>query len=52
MYYKEEELVITPTRNPKPLSQTAENITIITLDEIEAMNAHTLTDILKNIPGV
>lgn len=52
MYYKEEELVVTPSRNPKPLSQTAENITIITLDEIEAMNAHTLTDVLKNIPGV
>jgi len=52
MYYKEKELVVTPTRNPKSISQTAENITIITSDEIEAMNAHTLTDVLKNIPGV
>ena len=52
MFYKEEELVVTPSRQLKPISQVAENITIITLDEIEAMNAHTLTDVLKNIPGV
>ncbi len=52
MYYSEEALVVTPSRNPKPISQIAENITVITLDEIEAMNAHTLNDVLKNIPGV
>ncbi|MCK5506623.1 MAG: TonB-dependent receptor, partial [Thermodesulfovibrionia bacterium] len=37
---------------PKPLSQVAENITIITAKEIENMNAHTLTDVLNTIPGV
>jgi len=52
MYYSEEELVVTPSRNPKTLSQTAENVTVITTDEIEAMNAHTLADVLNNIPGV
>ncbi len=39
-------------RAPKPLSQTAENITIITRVEIEALNAHTLTDVLATVPGV
>ncbi len=52
MYYKEEELVVTPTRHPKPLSQVAENITVITKEEIEAMNAHTLSDVLIMVPGI
>jgi len=52
MYYSEKELVVTPSRQLKPISQVAENITVITLDEIEAMNAHTLTDVLKSIPGL
>jgi vitamin B12 transporter len=52
MFYKEEELVVTPTRYPKPISQTAENITVVTAEQIEAMNAHTLTDVLNTIPGV
>ena len=52
MFYKEEDLVVTPTRRPEPLSQVAENITVITSEEIEMINAHTLTDVLNNIPGV
>jgi len=52
MYYSENKLVVTPSRNPKPLSQTAENITVITCDEIESINAHTLSDILNYIPGI
>src|SRR4030067_3014962 len=52
MFYKEEELVVTPTRYPKPISQTAENITVITAEQIESMNAHTLTDVLNTIPGI
>lgn len=40
------------SRAPKPLSQTAENITIITTQEIEALNAHTLADVLATIPGI
>jgi len=35
MFYKEEDLVVTPTRRPEPLSQVAENITVITSEEIE-----------------
>jgi vitamin B12 transporter len=52
MFYKEDELVVTPTRYPKPISQVAENMTVITYKEIEEMNAHTLTDVLNTIPGI
>ena len=52
LFYKEEDLVVTPSRSPKPMSQVADNITIITSKEIERMHAHTVADILKFIPGV
>jgi len=52
MFYRDSDLVVTPSRTPKPISQVAENITIVTRKEIEAINAHTLADILNIIPGV
>lgn len=52
MYYKTDDLVVSATRNPKPLSQAAENITIITAKEIEMMSAHTLVDVFANVPGI
>lgn len=52
MFYEEKDLVITPTRYPKPIFQVAENITVIYSDEIEAMNAHTVADVLRWIPGM
>src|SRR4030065_799470 len=52
MFYKEEELVVTPTRYPKPISQVAENITVITSKEIEEMNAHTVAEVLSRVTGV
>ncbi len=51
MIYKDEDLV-TPGRVAKPVSQVAENITVIDADEIEAINAHTLTDVLYHVTGV
>lgn len=42
----------TASRAPKPLSQTAENITVVTADEIKQLNAHTLTDVLNTITGL
>jgi len=39
-------------RLPRHLSRTAENTTVITASEIEALNAHTLIDILATIPGI
>jgi vitamin B12 transporter len=52
MFYKEKELVVTPTRYPKPISQVAENITVITSQEIEAMNAHTVAEVLNRVTGL
>lgn len=51
MIYKDQDLV-TPTRSPKPISQVAENITVIDADEIEAIGAHTLADVLLHVTGV
>jgi vitamin B12 transporter len=52
MYYKTDDLVVSATRNPKPISQSAENITVITAKEIEMMGAHTLVDVFAHIPGI
>jgi vitamin B12 transporter len=52
MLYRESDLVVTATRAPKPLSQVAENVSVITADEIEAINAHTLADVLQYVTGV
>lgn len=52
MYFKEPDLVVTPSRDPKPVSQVAENVSIITAKDIQAVNAHTLADILNSVTGV
>jgi vitamin B12 transporter len=53
MYFKEEELVVeSPTRSPKPITQTAENVTVVTAKDIELMNAHTVADVLNTVTGV
>jgi len=52
MFYREKDLVVSPTRHPKPISQVAENITVVTAREIEEMNAHTVAEVLNRIPGL
>lgn len=52
MFYEGKDLVVSATRSPKPISQTAENITVITAADIEMMGAHTLPDVLDNVPGI
>ncbi len=52
MFYREKDLVVSPTRHPKPISQVAENITIITAKQIEEMNAHTVAEVLNRVPGL
>jgi vitamin B12 transporter len=52
LYFDEEELVETATRSPKPITQVAENVTIVTAKEIEAMRAHTLAEVLERQSGV
>ncbi len=53
MFYEEKDLVVqSATRYPKPLSQVAENMSVITAADIEAMNAHTLAEVLNRVPGI
>ena len=53
LYFKEDDLYVeSPTRGKKSITQTAENVTIITAREIQLMNAHTLADVLNTVPGV
>lgn len=52
MYFREDDLVIAPTRTPKLLSQVAENVSIVTAEDIRAMNAHSIYDVLKMVTGV
>lgn len=52
MFYKDKDLVVTSTRHPKPVSQVAENISVVTAKEIEDMNAHTVAEVLNRVPGL
>jgi vitamin B12 transporter len=52
LFYNENDLVVTATRSEKPISQVAENITVVTSDEIKAMNAHSLADVLNRVTGL
>ncbi len=53
MYFKEEELeVLSATRSLKSSTRVAENVTVITAEEIELMNAHTVADVLNTVNGV
>ena len=52
LYFPQKDLVISASRYPKPVSKTAENITIVTADEIQKMNAHTVADVLGRVPGL
>lgn len=44
--------VVSGLRSPRPASRTAENTTVLTEREIEALNAHTLADLLYQVTGV
>jgi len=52
LYYHEDDLVVTATRTPKSISQVAENITIVTAEDIRTMNAHTVADVLNTVTGI
>ncbi|MEO5357548.1 MAG: TonB-dependent receptor plug domain-containing protein [Nitrospirae bacterium YQR-1] len=52
LYFKKEDLVITPTKYLKTTSQVAENIVVITARDIEAINAACLADVLKYVTGM
>jgi vitamin B12 transporter len=52
MFYEDKDLVVSSTRNGKNISQVAENITVVTAKDIDAMNAHTVAEVLNTVPGV
>lgn len=52
LFLNADELVETASRYPKPLNQVAENVTVITSEEIEAQHAHDLGEVLSQIPGL
>ncbi len=53
MYFLEEELkVVSTTRSFKSITRVAENVEVVTKEDIELMNAHTLADVLNNVNGV
>jgi vitamin B12 transporter len=52
MFYKDKDLVVSSTRSEKSISQVAENMTVITAEEIENMNAHSVADVLNRVPGI
>ena len=52
LYYDEDALFETATGTPKPISQVAENVTIITRQEIDALHAHNVGDVLQYVSGL
>jgi len=52
LYFNLNETEQTTNRAPKPLSHVAENVSIITADEISAMHAHTLGEVLDRQAGM
>ncbi len=53
LFWEEKDLFVeAPTRNVKPISKVAENVTVITAKDIEDMNAHTVAEVLDRVTGV
>lgn len=53
LFWEEKDLYVeTATRYGKPISQVAENMTVITAKDIEDMNAHTVEEVLNRVSGI
>ncbi len=53
LFWDEKDLYVqSATRNGKPISQAAENITVVTSKEIEDMDAHNVREVLNRITGL
>jgi vitamin B12 transporter len=52
MFYNEDDILVTPSRYPKSISRVAEDVSIITAEDIRSVNAHTVTDVLQYVTGV
>ena len=47
-----QEIIVTGSRVPIPVSKTGPGVTVITSRDIETMKPNSVTDILKTVPGV
>ena len=47
-----EETLVSTSRILRPTSKIAENVTVITADDIIRLNAHTLAEVLQTVPGI
>ena len=53
MYFSDEELkVLSATRSLKSVASVAENVAVVTAEDIEIMNAHTVAEALYNVTGI
>ena len=52
LYFDDTQLVEAATSSPKPINQVAENCTIITSEEIEALHAHNIFEVLNRVSGM
>lgn len=52
LYFSDEQIAEAPYRSPRPLTRVAEDVTIISAEEIEALHAHTLAEVLSRVAGV
>ncbi|MBI5015512.1 MAG: TonB-dependent receptor [Deltaproteobacteria bacterium] len=53
LYWDEKDLYVeSATRCELPRSQVAENVTVITAREIEALHAHSVAEVLNTVPGI
>ena len=51
-FVEPEKSLVSTSRIPRPTSQIAENITVITAEQIATLNAHTLAEVLQTVPGI
>ncbi|MEW6221339.1 MAG: TonB-dependent receptor [Thermodesulfobacteriota bacterium] len=51
LYFRPDQLVEVATRAPKPLNRVAENVSVVTAAEIEAMGARTVLEALRFVTG-
>ncbi|OHB27560.1 MAG: hypothetical protein A2X79_05040 [Desulfuromonadaceae bacterium GWB2_53_15] len=53
LFWEEKDLYVeTATRAEKPLTQVAENMTVITARDIHDMNARSVSEVLNRVPGL
>lgn len=52
LFFDASEMVESPSRYPKPLSQVTEQVTVFTTEDIERAHVHTIDQFLSEVPGL